>query len=401
MSFTGQQEQALQKIEQWLGGGEFGSGAPSQIFRLFGYAGTGKTTIAQNVAAGHVVRFAAPTGKAATVMRAKGCAGAQTIHSMIYRTRANSEEWLNTLEREFAREQATTPQNTERLRTLSHQIKRARDGLKGPSFSLNEEAFVGGKPDLICIDECSMIDQKMGLDLLSFKVPILVIGDPAQLPPVQGAGYFTAAQPDVLLTEIHRQAEGNPILDLATIVRNGHFPSSGAYGASFVGRRGGLKAEAYEQADQILVGLNKTRREWNRAMRERLGYQGLLPMEGERVVCLRNNGENGLMNGMTFTVDHVDDCPKQDTFSITVSDGAGFTVETEAHKSHFFGQELDWRERQGADEFDFAYAMTVHKYQGSQANNVIVLDEWPIDATRQQWRYTGITRAAERVAVVS
>ena len=65
------------------------------------------------------------------------------------------------------------------------------------------------------IDECSMVDAELGRDLLSFGKPILVLGDPAQLPPVKGGGFFTEAEPDVMLTQIHRQAEDNPIIRLS------------------------------------------------------------------------------------------------------------------------------------------------------------------------------------------
>ena len=69
----------------------------AQVFRLFGYAGTGKTTLARHIAdeADGEVKFAAFTGKAASVMRGKGCRGASTIHSLIYRARESGEEVPN------------------------------------------------------------------------------------------------------------------------------------------------------------------------------------------------------------------------------------------------------------------------------------------------------------------
>ncbi len=67
------------------------------------------------------------------------------------------------------------------------------------------------KAALVVIDECSMVDADLGNDLLSFGVPVLVLGDPAQLPPLRGGGFFTEAEPDVMLTEVHRQAEGDPM----------------------------------------------------------------------------------------------------------------------------------------------------------------------------------------------
>ena len=163
---------------------EPGEGGTPQLFRLFGYAGTGKTTLARHLAA-HIdgeVRYAAFTGKAALVMRRKGCGGASTIHSLIYRARESGEET--------------------------------------PTFELWDDA-PASKAKLIVIDECSMVDAELGRDLMSFGVPVLVLGDPAQLPPVQGGGFFTDVEPDAMLTEVHRQAQDDPIVRLSMQVRGG------------------------------------------------------------------------------------------------------------------------------------------------------------------------------------
>ena len=128
------------------------------MFRLFGYAGVGKTTLARHVAeaAAGETAFAAFTGKAAMVMRAHGCSGATTIHALIYR---------------------------------------ASEGVDGaPTFTLNEDG-PASRASLIVIDECSMVDAELARDLLSFGKPILVLGDPFQLPPVKGGGYFTDRRP--------------------------------------------------------------------------------------------------------------------------------------------------------------------------------------------------------------
>src|SRR5437868_2837548 len=144
--FTPHQDAALQAVASWLKDEPGGAGTP-QVFRLFGYAGTGKTTLARHLAA-HIdgeVKFAAFTGKAALVMRGKGCYGASTIHSLIYRARESGEE--------------------------------------SPTFELWDDA-PASKAALIVIDECSMVDAELGRDLMSFGVPVLVLGDPAQLPPI-------------------------------------------------------------------------------------------------------------------------------------------------------------------------------------------------------------------------
>ena len=129
--FTPHQDAALTAASNWLKGAR----GRSSIFRLFGYAGTGKTTLARHVAEGvdGKVLFAAFTGKAALVMRSKGCEGASTIHSLIYRT--------------------------------------LESGAETPSFELWDDA-PASKAKLIVIDECSMVDAELGRDLMSFGVQI-------------------------------------------------------------------------------------------------------------------------------------------------------------------------------------------------------------------------------------
>ncbi|MGN6464147.1 MAG: ATP-binding domain-containing protein, partial [Rhizobiaceae bacterium] len=63
--------------------------------------------------------------------------------------------------------------------------------------------------------------------------------------------------------------------------------------------------------------------------------------------------------------------------------------------------EIPWQTRKRYDEFDYGYALTVHKAQGSQWNEVVLFDESvAFKETRQRWLYTAITRAAERLTVV-
>ena len=81
MNWTPEQDRALAAVAAWLAERK----AP-QVFRLFGYAGTGKTTLARHLSESveGETAFGAFTGKAALVMRSKGCTDARTIHSMIY-----------------------------------------------------------------------------------------------------------------------------------------------------------------------------------------------------------------------------------------------------------------------------------------------------------------------------
>src|SRR3979411_3183984 len=220
--FAAHRGAARKAVADWLKATP-GRGGTPPVFRLFGYAGTGKTTLARHIADGvsGEVKFAAFTGKAALVMRSKGCDNASTIHSLIYRARES--------------------------------------GVEQPSFELWDDA-PASKAKLIVIDECSMVDAELGRDLLSFGVPVLVLGDPAQLPPIQGGGFFTDAGPDVMLTEVHRQAADDPIIHLSMAVREGRRLEPGTYGDSQVVRKADLFPDRGLAADQGLVGRNATRR---------------------------------------------------------------------------------------------------------------------------------------------
>src|SRR6516225_1111855 len=181
-------------------------------------------------------------------------------------------------------------------------IYKAREsGEETPSFELWGEA-PASKARLIVIDECSMVDAELARDLMSFGVPLLVLGDPAQLPPIQGGGFFTDAEPDAMLTEVHRQAQDDPIVRLSMAIRAGSPLQQGRYGATEVVRRDALDPARVLGADQILVGRNATRRAYNARLRERRGFVDALPMAGDKLVCLRNNRRKGLFNGGLWVV---------------------------------------------------------------------------------------------------
>jgi len=60
-----------------------------------------------------------------------------------------------------------------------------------------------------------------------------------------------------------------------------------------------------------------------------------------------------------------------------------------------------YAQRRESDEFDFGYALTVHKAQGSQWDDVVLFDEsWAFRENRERWLYTGVTRAAKSLTVV-
>jgi exodeoxyribonuclease-5 len=181
--------------------------ADQQVFRVFGYAGTGKTTITRHAidelgldtmtredggAGGCVpggVLYAVFTGKAALVMTRKGTP-ASTIHSLIYRLSEATPDEIERVKTEIAEISGKLPTldpairlfEESRLRSLEIRL----DDIHKPRFVFNEQSMVRDAA-LIVLDEVSMVGDEMARDLLAFGKPILVLGDPGQLPP-QGRG---------------------------------------------------------------------------------------------------------------------------------------------------------------------------------------------------------------------
>lgn len=401
MEFPPQQQRALDRVHDWLKQGD------TPYYYLGGYAGTGKTTLAKHFAEGvnGLVQFASFTGKAALVMRQKGCANASTIHSLIYSPNGDkSDPELERLEIDLAA--AIEAKDIGAQKVLRDQINFHVEGRDyQPSFKKRQPTELKDVR-LFVIDECSMVGKRLGEDLLSFDVPILVLGDPGQLPPVADANYFTKNEPDFMLTDIHRQVKDSPIITLATRAREELPLELGDYGNCRVIAKRDLSREDLYSASQILVGMNRTRREYNKKYRAgKLGITDPTPIEGDRIICLRNNNDKALLNGMQWAVNEVTGTCEDEYIELTASplDGVGQTQKIAAHSKIFRGEEMtgpySWRSK--AEEFDYAYAMTVHKSQGSQWDDVLLFDESSVFRQDQwKWLYTGITRAAKKITIV-
>lgn len=408
MEWSPQQHEALEKVQRWLR-----DPRDQMIFRLFGYAGTGKTTLAIEIAKlaknlrGGYTLFGSFTGKAALVMRKKGCHGAMTLHSMIYKPR-REKRGDEDADRDI------------------------------PMWQLNPESVLGDA-GLLIIDECSMVGEDLGRDVMSFGVPVLVLGDPAQLPPVGGAGFFTEGHvPDVMLTEIHRQAADNPIVRIATDIRTGkgielgnHKGPRDGTGVAII-RRSQLTLKTELAAEQILCGKNDTRVTINRRVRETLREMGKLPhgkqlgdplpVIGDRIICLKNKRDRGLLNGGMWTVKEIRDrdiiAKKKGRDDVSylavdsIDQGSGLNHIMVPNAFWFWNNKPndlhlpDKMQRNHYHEFDYAYAITCHKSQGSQWDRVLVHDESKIfgrageEDIPDRWLYTAATRAAEALIIV-
>lgn len=365
MGWGKQQNAALTAVDKWI---KDPNG--KQVFRLFGYAGTGKTTLAKHIAEGinGTVLFAAYTGKASLVLKRKGCYGASTIHSLIY-----------------------TPK----------QDKRTGEAI----FELNASS-IAGLAHLIVVDEVSMVGQELAEDLLSFGTRVLVLGDPHQLPPVNSEGFFINGEPDVMLTEVHRQAQENPIIRLSMDVREGRGIKQGRYGDSLVIAQRQLKDtqlhDLMMSSDQLLIGTNRSRHLYNGYIRDAIGLNPEQPDKNDRLVCLRNNHTKNYLNGEIWEVSSVKTTRATFDMEVTSLDN-GFHSKIRVPPPFFNGTEgdMDWREKKKYDEFTYGWALTVHKSQGSEWPRVLLIDESRVfreDASKHL--YTGITRAAESVTVV-
>jgi exodeoxyribonuclease-5 len=431
------QARAIAGIKDWFKN-ETGR---KQIFRLFGYAGTGKSTVLKFALAelgldahksgregGECVPgvvTATFTGKAALVLRRKGTP-ARTIHSLIYSVVVSTDEEIEAAAKKVEEAQANARALTGFERTAAEAaieaMRQALSQMKKPRFALNPQSDAA-HAKLIVLDEVSMVGEDMARDLMSFGKPILVLGDPGQLPPIRGEGAFTNDAPDIMLTEIHRQAEESAIIRLATMARRGEPIGFGQYD-TFVWkmRKMDVTPEQCLRGGQVICGLNATRLQLNNAMRRAAGFfDGYLPTgQGEKIICLRNQNDIGLINGMFVTLEDVVDEGSL-YFSAIVRDEEGNAIgrvsaegkpeRLRIYKGHFEDHvafdrgrhDRDWKNKRLLTEATYGWAITGHKSQGSQWENVIVWDDGlgRNDADRRRWLYTVITRAERGLVILA
>ena len=408
---TPKQARGKDAILRW-----FSDPCSQQTFYLAGLGGTGKSE-----AIAHVVNeidgrvlFGAFTGRAASVMRRKGCEGASTLHKLAFKPAGDppSPQAVQLLRDELVRLRSINEPGAQKTaESIAAQLKRveAEAGRKGPRFSLNLESEIK-YAKLLVIDECSFVDEQMGRDLESFGTKLLVIGDPAQLPPVFGAGYFTSREPDFFLDEIIRQELDNPIRYLAELARKGEQMPFGKHGESEVLHYGDPVAlERVLAADIVIVGRNRTRHASNHKLRRLRGHETPTPVVGDRVICLRNDHELGLLNGTQWIVDRC--TPDLDRMTARVEltsvdkdeKERADHVECETWLHHFFAREdeLDNRKRRDHVELDHGDVITCHRAQGGEWPKVVVFDESSaFGANGAKWRYTAASRASQQLTWV-
>lgn len=441
VSLSPQQGDAVRKIKSWYKEGT----ALQQVFVLCGFAGTGKSTILPDIldATGlspEQVAFCAPTGKAAKVMGVKLKAQGinvtpSTIHSLIYTPKPQK---ASVLEREleelkaFVRmlhEGSVAPVSGDlktdvdecqrKMHIIERELDRAYD-LNDLRFNLNPDSrLVKENIKLIIADEGSMIGETMAEDMMDFEIPILVIGDPGQLPPVGEKPGFLHGSPDAFLTEVHRQAADNPIIHLATLARKGQRGDYGDYGNGvlIVPPKKDIYTLDLDRDAQVIVGTNKNRWKQTSRMRKEAGYLDGLPHMGEPLIVCRNSKVYPkLVNGtLAFSgMDHGPAVEGVDRFKAKIFDEDGNPFEMFVYQGLFeehvgrvknyatCDKNRAYRSRIHDHQLDFGWAITCHKSQGSQFEECIVHDDsGSFREDADKWLYTAITRASDRLVIVA
>lgn len=355
-----------------------------------GYAGTGKTTLIsyfrKKLKAEKPkikVAFCAYTGKASLVLKKKlienevyfSSDSISTIHGLIYK-----------------------PIEDEKDRIIGWERK--------------EEI----NADLIVIDEASMVDEQIWKDITTYHIPIIAVGDHGQLPPISG-NFSLMKNPKHKLEQIHRQASENPIIKislqartLGKIEKTRHSDTVYKISRSEHDTFDQMESllESWNRDTLILCGYNKTRVKLNSYIRQKIGMETIEPCDGDRVICLRNNHEKGIYNGMIGTVQKIYSFDDNRYFAEIQMDDLEEVYSGYILKKQFnnieplnFSQNRRWT--LDSDLFDFGYAMTVHKSQGGQAKRVIFFEEpnSKMDQdTRKRWLYTAVTRSQEELYII-
>ncbi len=380
---------------------------PKQVQSLGGFAGTGKSTIVRELQR-RLPDFAvcAYTGKAANNLRRRGVESARTIHSLIY-----------------AVHESRTPTGVvNQCSTCSGSGRQASDYGEsiceqcGGAGKVDEETVrlhweprtkdelgetIGG----FLVDEASMVGRRINDDLLSYGLPVIYVGDHGQLPPVADDAMDLMQNPDYRLEKIHRNA--GLIARFADHLRRGE-PAESWIFKSYPGEKGTVQVVKYDDLDhvevvpdQLICAYNKTRVQMNRACRARLGLDPDRPVAGDRVMCLKNDRNRGLFNGMQGRILSVNPSRNSMLFETEGMPGTILSQWVDYLPEQFDSEkrlDLDYGDRM---PFDYAYCVTCHKAQGDEWGRVMVFEQrcrlWDHD----RWAYTAASRAKDQLVWVT
>ena len=360
----------------------------SKYLVIGGYAGTGKTYLIQKIHEIFNLRFSncALAGKAAENLNQKGIP-CSTMHSLIYKP---IEE---------------------------------NDIVIGYELKTPEEL----ECDVIMVDEYSMLEEEHVEDLLSFGKPVMFFGDTFQLPPISQIRPRKLATPHIILTEIRRNS--GIIVEFLTRMRNfEHIGSFSVYkqenGHSFsiLNSNNPLIYENILNMDKVICGKNETKLTINNFIRQKLKIKDIYPQIDEELMCLKNKTikieEKGktrkieLKNGEILKLKKIRKTKmildEQEVVELMFEkDNKSFWVQASAEifkdpKFNYKSYKVNPRQNKLLFFFDYCYAITVHKSQGSQYKNVLVL-AYDMTWMRDDYVhavYTAAGRAEEISAVV-
>ena len=387
MQLSPDQNTTITALSEWL------KKIPSPYITVGGYAGTGKTTLISLLrrliheqTPQKRVAFACYTGKASQVLKSKlieqdalytqdFCG---TIHSLMYTAQVDDDGKIIAWRRNL---------------TIPY--------------------------DLLIVDEASMVTEEIWRDLQKYNLPIVAVGDHGQLPPI-GGNFNLMDAPQLRLEQIHRQTHNNPIIDIATLARTtGQIPFQKFAPTVQKVQRGSDDADEIcqrvfsrtQEQSLVLCGRNMTRIQLNKYVRQIRGYETEFPVAGETLICLKNNyeAEGGpIYNGMIGKLNKVESNGDHwlETEIYFPDEDRSFEGKISKHQFH---QEKYIDKVRGlptaliGDRFDFGYALTVHKAQGSQADTVLLFEErsqYMQDDEWRRWLYTAVTRAVQNLYII-
>ena len=350
---------------------------------ISGYAGSGKSTIIPYIvnALGFYeddVVYAAYTGKAALVLKNKGCKNAMTLHKLLYIPKKLANGDVEFIEREH--------------------------------LECNWK--------LIVVDEVSMVPLEMWNLLMKHNVYVIATGDPGQLPPVEkNSNNHLLDKPHCFLNEIMRQAQDSGIIRLSMDIRSGNPLKLQKGNDVWVIEEKNVTERMLLGADIVICGRNDTRRKLNKQIRK-LKWEDKYtdkPINGDKLICLKNSWDEvlediPLINGMTGYVTKVtEDIEKN---SAIVRDAMKINFRPDFSEVDCFTNLLIPKEDFTTDKlelapfewsvyerFDWGHAITAHRSQGSQYDNAFVKNEVLNSREHSKWLYTAITRASRNLVL--
>lgn len=415
-----EQEAALQKIRSFL------NNRKSELFLLEGYAGTGKSTLCRHLIYGEEsLKFAlaAPTNKAVGVLKELSWDLPKKVPC------ATLHHWLN-------------------LALIENREGDVR------LESMGEHRLSG--IDLLIVDECSMINESLWQGLQDLfenrpKLKVLLMGDPAQLPPVgeKASSSFSLSE-RASLTEVFRQGKGHPVLAYSLELRKAM--SSGLENLPVPVQSTGSLVLHQEEASwieeikrafrlgqkdhdeskiRILSYTNHRVARWNRLVQAHLFGSIEGPFHSNETLILKQPLGAKRMDGQWYRILSTDDEVRLTNWKMVEWEGVPvfqLNVRGQDAKGHeilYVGAEqkeawedavekkrqkclqnpLEWQgfDKMKASVVDIqsSFSMTVHRCQGSTFNRVFVdlpsfvsCKEWP---TKLRLLYVAITRSRGRV----